>query len=237
MQIHCVPQGSVGTLRCAHKQQEILSKNYGKRSRIAKFQRNLQDPDKKACPNPQEVLGIMLTDCKINWTKTSLNRQEILGIAFTKMSGNSWILSEVSGSSWQCPPGLQNLPGVDSKLSGLSEIAGVALPNYKMPLKIPRFAYAASACQNPHESPTIVLTKCESLYPRQLAQEMWGCTLHTLLLTATAEKYSQSYRGYWEIISREFILQSVTAPLPKNMLKVNCFGNYFGCYCNSMWGL
>ena len=51
---------------------------------------------------------------------------------------------------------------------------------------------------NPHESPTIVLTKCESLCPRQLAREMWGCTLHTVLPTATTGKYSQSYRPYRE---------------------------------------
>ena len=46
----------------AHGQHAILSKNYGKRSWIAKFQRNLQDSDQKACPNPQ--VGIVLIDCK-----------------------------------------------------------------------------------------------------------------------------------------------------------------------------
>ena len=54
-------------------------------------------------------------------------------------------------------------------------------------------------CQLLHESPTIVLTKCERLCPRQKAQEMWGCTLHTCLPTTTTEKYSQSYRPYREI--------------------------------------
>ena len=54
----------------------------------------------------------------------------------------------------------------------------VAFLNCKMQLQIPRFAF--NVCQNPHESPTILLTKCERLCRRQLAQEMWGCTLHTV---------------------------------------------------------
>ena len=78
------PKICPNTLCRAHRQQTILSKTYKKRSRIAKFQRNLQDSDQQACPNPQEILGIVLTDCNLIRTKTSLNRQEILAIGVHK---------------------------------------------------------------------------------------------------------------------------------------------------------
>ena len=107
-------------------------------------------------------------------------------------------MPEVSDKFWQCALELQQFPDVDWKLSQFSEIAGVAFLDCKMPLKIPRFA--CNICQNLHESPRIVLTKCESLYPGQLAQETWGCTLHTFLPTTTTEKYLQSYRPYREKI-------------------------------------
>ena len=192
VQIHCVPK----SVRIRHTalmdSKTILSKNYGRRSRI---QQNSEATPRirtqKPVANPQEIIGIVLTDCK------SIGPEPL----WIVMPGNSWIwtdqLSEVSSNFWQCALGLQKLPDVDWKLSDLSEIAGVAFLNSKIPLKIPRFA--CNICQTQHESPTIVLTKCKSLYPRQLAQEMWGCTLHAFLPTATTEKYSQSYRPYREI--------------------------------------
>ena len=49
---------------------------------------------KKACPNSQEIIGIVLTDWKINWTETSLNHQEILGAASANFT-HVWKLADL----------------------------------------------------------------------------------------------------------------------------------------------
>ena len=84
VQIHYVPKSFRVRYTALTDSKNSFKKDYGKCSRIAKFRRNLQDSDQKTCPNPQEILGIVLTDCKMSWTKTSLNCQEILGIGVHK---------------------------------------------------------------------------------------------------------------------------------------------------------
>ena len=128
---------------------------------------------------------------QINWTRTSLNRHawKLVDLDWTIVWSLKQFLAVCSRTAktprcglkivgsfrncWGCVPKLQN-----------------ALENSTICMQ-----YLPNSARNP----TIVLTKCKSLYPRQLAQEMWGCSLHAFLPTATTEKYSQSYRPYREI--------------------------------------
>ena len=93
---------------------------------------------KKPVPILRKSLGLYLQIA--NHLDQNLSELSCLG-----PRGIFWTeqLSEVSSNFWQGVLRLQKLPDME------------------MPLKIPRFA--CNICQAPHESPTIVLTKCKSL--------------------------------------------------------------------------
>ena len=151
-------------------QQALLSKNYGKLSRIAKFRRNLQESDQKTCPNPQEIIGIVLTDCK------SIGPEPL----WIVMPGNSWLwteqLSEVSSNCWQCALGLQKLQDVDWQLSDLSGICRSCLPKLQNALE--NFTICMLHLPNSAQKSNNCTYKVQKPLPETTSTEMWGCTLY-----------------------------------------------------------
>ena len=100
-----------------------------------------------------------------------------------------------------------------------------------MPLKIPRFA--CNICQTPYEIPTIVPTKCKSLYPRQLAQEMWGYILYRQPLPRNIHRVTDLTEKYFWGINLVIGFRSAT----EKIFSDNYFGKMFlGGYGNS-WGI
>ena len=95
VRIHCAPK----SVRIRHTalmdSKQSSQKNYGKRSRTAKFRRKIQDSDPKACPNPQEIIGLYLQIAKLDQNLSESSCLETRGFGLNKCLKSQAIFGSV----------------------------------------------------------------------------------------------------------------------------------------------